>query len=411
MIQLPIAVGRCVYQCKQSLGPAGFRPRRSLLGADIDRWVIRYLTSLEYGSEFVFVIIPEEDVVMSQLKSLRFGRHAPSNCGERSLLLARSSKNLRDIGAECAPPQRGDVAVENNGAGCNCRSIREFDGFDAPRSAQSDSRGSGAKTKVNAQFLGDGLEHLRYGVQTASNQADALLLDGSDEHQRGRSLKWGRSAIRGVAAEELPQSPVGEKLARSRPQRAGREGFEQPGKPSGPCSKRKLSRRGFGRCDIGFGKRLVDRSTPFAESKISIRFPRTGELGDFGMGTLGACVQIELAAIHPGMTCQELRGIYFQIVRQPLTRPRQEFFKHPAHGEHRGPGVNASETRQGDNAHSPTDGFVGFDDRDVETRAGQVDCSGQTANSRPNDDGSQLAGSFTHDGRYKTIERKSWSSI
>ncbi len=86
------------------------------------------------------------------------------------------------------------------------------------------------------------------------------------------------------------------------------------------------------------------------------------------------------------MTRQALGGHQVQAVAERLTGLTEQVLKHPAHGEHRRPGVDAL-PGHGDLPHLPTRFLGALNHGYLAPGAGKVDRCGEPADARADNDG------------------------
>ena len=123
-------------------------------------------------------------------------------------------------------------------------------------------------------------ESARDAMHSALDQPNALALDMRDQHQRCGRQEWGRSAIGGIAAEQLAQPGIPEVVVERAPHADERADLPEVAKAAkAEGGDQSLETRPL-RADEGPLERLVDALRAGAEIAIAARLGRSRESSD-----------------------------------------------------------------------------------------------------------------------------------
>jgi len=303
------------------------------------------LAMAEDVPEFAAVIVVKEDVVVHQREAACVGVHAPRHRRKRPLLRLDRIDRWLHARPQQSARQRLTVAVEHHRV---CRQRLAVGQSHAAHAAPSHLDGLDVRAGAEDRAVAFGQSSQRAADldHTAAHRPHTLRLHVRDQHQRRRGIKGRRSAVGGVAAEQLLQARVMKVLGERGPEVAEQAEAEEGLRAADAEVGHHAGERRPLRTDIGPLEGGIDLARLCAERQIAARLSRSGKGAD-GLGrALGVGEQIEPATAAPSVAGQHLHWLEAEFVLEPCTRVAEQALEHPAHGEDGGSGIDAVPARR-----------------------------------------------------------------
>jgi hypothetical protein len=310
---------------------------------------------------------------------------------------------VSDVHAEKSTRHRGGVAIANDRVGFEAFAIDRIDAAD-PTAADKDARDIAAICESDAAVAREIGERGGKTIHSALDGPYAGLLDMSDQHQGRGGQKRRRSAIGGVAAEQLPQPGIAKVLAEGVPKGCERRYSPQVGEAGGPDSGRERNWVWTRTAQERILQRIVNGGRATAKITKSASFRSSRERRDSLRALIDVGEKIERFRFAPNMSGQRAQRAQFDMISQIGPDLGENFIKHPAHRQNRGPGIDLGASDL-DFPHFTAGRRLAFEHGHGEAARGEQQSANQPSDPRPDDRHAPRSHSFTSDTQRGLIVR------
>lgn len=209
-----------------------------------------------------------------------------------------------------------------------------------PSIASQDLADRGVEAKARAPRARNADQGLGNAVHACAHQPDAVLLDMRDQHQRGRRLEGRRTAVGGIATEQLAQASIGEVVAERLPQRDERRNAQQVRQAAQPRASGQRKGPGARGARDGSFECAVGAPRARAELDIAARGLCARKFTDGLRRPVHIGMQVELFTRRPGVAREDAHRLQIEMIGKVCAHRGEQLFENPAHREHGRSGIH-----------------------------------------------------------------------